>query len=227
MIRNVIGFGCSWIHGDEIVHPTADPASKEYRLYREKNCTLGQLGNILGAKKVENYGIAGGSLQSTQWEFSQWVQTKRTFPDTLVVIGLTEASRVSWWNGPNKNSSEFGGQYIHNHSIHPKHPWGQFSKFYYTNCDDQDLQNINYWNTVNFFYNYCKIRNIRLFMFNVFTPPLIMEEVVDSEWNARNYMHSVQHVNGDVLAPGKHPNEKGSQVLAERLHNMINSAKII
>jgi len=228
MIARVVGFGCSWIHGDEIEHPTAEPGSKEYRVYREQNCTLGQLGKLFGKKvKVENYGIGGGSLQSTQWEFSRWCYRNDIKDDTLVVIGLTEASRMSWWNGPNKEAQKFGGRYMHNHWVYPGHPWEEFVKFYYSNSDEHRLWSINYWHAVTFFHNYCSMHNVPLFMFNVFAPPCDMEQVVNSSWNARGYMHSLQHKQKDVLAPGKHPNENGSIILAERLYDMINSAKIV
>lgn len=230
MIKRIAGFGCSWIHGDEIEHPTAEPGSKQYREYQEKNCTFGQLSKLLGIKyssaRVINRGVSGGSLQSTQWEFSNWMQRNTPGADTLVVVGLTEASRQSWWNGPNKDNAKYGGRYMHNHWVHPGHPWEDFVKFYYGNSDEHKLWALNYWTTVTFIHNYCSVHGVPLFMFNVFPAPMDMPEVFNSSWNARGYMHSIQHGEGDVLAPGKHPNEKGSIILAERLHHMIDSAKI-
>ena len=228
MIKRIVGFGCSWIHGDEIEHPTAEPGSKEHRVYREQNCTLGQLAKLMKVKpfNVDNRGIGGASLQCIQWEFGRWAMRNTATNDTLVVVGLTEASRMSWWNGPNKNSKH-GGRYMHNHWVYPGHPWEDFVKFYYANSDEHKLWAMNYWHTVTFIHNYCSVHNLPLFMFNVFAPPCDMEEVVDSSWNARGYMHSVHHKEGDVLALGKHPNEKGSIILAERLHHMIDSAKIL
>lgn len=231
MIKRILGFGCSWIYGDEIEHPTAEPGSREHRIYREQNCTFGQLSNLLGIKynsnNVINKGIGGGSLQSTQWEFSNYMQSSQVNSETLIVIGLTEASRMSWWNGPNKNNDKYGGRYMHNHWIHLGHPWQDFVKFYYANSDEHKLWSMNYWNAVMFFYNYCSVNGIPLFMFNVFAPPCDLDQVQNSDWNARGFMHSIQNKEGNVLAPGKHPNEKGSIILAERLHQMIDSAKII
>ena len=230
MINRIVGFGCSWIHGDEIEHPTAEPGSPDARTYQEQNCTFGQLSKLLGipysSARVVNRGISGGSLQSTQWEFSNWMHRNAPGSDTLVIVGLTEASRMSWWNGPNRNS-KYGGRYMHNHWIHPGHPWEDFVKFYYANSDEHKLWSLNYWTTVTFIHNYCSVHGIPLFMFNVFPAPCDMLEVSDRSWNARGYMHSIQNKEGDVLAPGKHPNEKGSIILAERLHHMIDSAKIV
>ena len=223
MIKHIVGFGCSWIHGDEIEHPTAEPGTKEHRVYREQNCTLGQLGQLINKRAtISNLGISGGSLQCTQWEFSRWAQRAGNLKDTMVVIGLTESSRMSWWNGPNKNQDKFGGRYMHNHWIYPGHPWEDFVKFYYANSDEHKLWASNYWNAVTFFKNYCTVHNIPLFMFNVFPPPCTMDEVIASDWNARGYMHSIQYAENDVLAPGKHPNEKGSKILAEKLYSLIN-----
>ena len=226
MIKRIVGFGCSWIHGDEIEHPTAEPGSREHRVYQEKNCTFGQLAKNIGIKydsaRVVNRGISGGSLQSTQWEFSKWMNSNNPGPETLVVVGLTEASRQSWWNGPNKNNAKYGGRYMHNHWIHPGHLWEDFVKFYYANSDEHKLWSMNYWTTVTFIHNYCTVHNVPLFMFNVFPAPCDMPEVTNSSWNARGYMHSIQNSEGDVLAPGKHPNEKGSKILADKLASLIN-----
>ena len=110
MKSHLVGFGCSWIHGDEIDHPTASPGTKEHRVYRESNCFLGQLGAQLGMT-VENYGISGSSLQSTLWEFARWAQSCEDTSRYLVVIGLTDDARTSWWNGPNRNNAKYGGDY--------------------------------------------------------------------------------------------------------------------
>jgi len=223
MIKKLVGFGCSWIQGDEIEHPTEQPGSRRHRLYREKNCTLGQLGKLLGAKRVENYGISGGSLQSTQWEFLKWAQSVDDYSDTMVVVGLTESSRTSWWNGPNKNKSQFGGKYMHNHLVYPGHPWEDFVKFHYVNSDDDELRVINYRQTVLLIHNHCSVNNIPLFIFNVFPSPYATKMVTHPSWNARGYMHRLDSEGQPVLAPGKHPNEHGSRLLAEKLYSMVNS----
>lgn len=216
MINQVIGFGCSWIHGDEIIHP--NPATeKDSRLYREENCTLGQLAKMFNASAL-NYGISGGSLQSTMWEFMRYKPDPGS-ANTLVVVGLTEASRQSWFTKDNRSP------YMHSHWTHDHHTWHDFVKFYTVHSDCEQLWRMNYNMAVEFFRNYCQVHHIPLLMFDVFPPPSRVESVTD--WNARGYIQQVHHTHGDCLAPHYHPNEKGCKLLAEKLYNLCFDAKII
>jgi hypothetical protein len=206
MIRNIAAFGDSWIHGDEIEHPDPTATDKQKRLYREENCTIGQLGKLLGLT-VENYGVSGNSLQGTVWEFYRWLNdehrhTDATPQETLVVVGLTESSRNSWWNNNN---------YVHNHIMHDRHPWNTFVKHHYAHNEDETVERMRYWETTEFFYNWCKTNLVELLMFNIFSPPYLSNLVVNPSWNMRG------EVSGDMLAPGKHANEKGSVHLANHL----------
>jgi hypothetical protein len=206
MIRNIAAFGDSWIHGDEIVHPDPAASEKEKRLYREENCTIGQLGKLLGLT-VENYGVSGNSLQGTVWEFYRWLNdehrhTDATPQETLVVVGLTESSRNSWWNNNN---------YVHNHIMHDRHPWNTFVKHHYAHNEDAHIEQMRYWETTEFFYNWCNTNAVKLLMFNIFSPPYLSNLVVNPSWNMRG------EVSGDMLAPGKHANETGSVHLANHL----------
>jgi hypothetical protein len=214
MICNIAAFGDSWIYGDEIEHPDPNATDKQKRLYREANCTVGQLGKLLGVT-VENYGVSGNSLQGTVWEFYRWLNdehrhTDATPQETLVVVGLTESIRESWWNGPDRYGA-FGGNYVHNHTVFPEHPWHKFVKHYYTHCDDKQLQQTRYWQTTEFFHNWCQVNGSKLLMFNIFPPPYLSDLVTHPSWNMRG------EVSGDMLAPGKHANEKGSVHLANHL----------
>ena len=227
MIQEIAGFGCSWIAGDEIQHPTADINSEQGRIYREENCTLGKLGQLLEVKRVYNYGISGGSLQSTQWEFFRWVKThlnQRPDPSqTLIVVGLTEASRQSWFTNDKQS------RYMHSHWIHPGDSWEDFLKFYSVNADNHHLWKTNYWVTANFFHSFCYTRGLKLLMFNVFPPPDCSLSILHHpKWDARTFMAQQDYASSEpLLAEHKHPNEKGSIVLAERLYKMSKDAKII
>jgi hypothetical protein len=207
MIDKIVGFGCSWIHGDEIEHPNPS-TDKERRLYREQNCTLGQFASLMGVKKVFNYGISGGSLQSTMWEFNKYAGhfDKK---NTLVVIGLTEASRQSWFNKDHRSP------YMHSHWNHDNHTWNKFIKFYLVHSDCEQLWNINHQIAVEYFRNYGIANKLALLQFNVFPPPKLVPGVPN--WNARGFVQEMHHKHGECLAPGHHPNEKGSKFLAEKL----------
>jgi len=207
MIRNIAAFGCSWIHGDEIEHPNPQ-TEKERRIYREENCIVGQLGKLLGMT-VENYGIKGNSLQGTVWEFYHWLNDDHRHTDaapeeTLVVVGLTESSRNSWWNNGNPQ-----------HSVNYNESWHDHVKWHQVYNNDPKAQEIAYWQTTEFFHNFCHTYNIKLLQVNVFSPPYISELVYDPTWNMRNELSEYP----DMLTPGKHPNEKGAIHLANHLYN--------
>lgn len=222
MKTHLVGFGCSWIQGDEIDHPTAIPGTKEHRVYRETNCFLGQLGVQLGLC-VENRGISGSSLQSTLWEFSRWARTTKDQSKYLVLIGLTDDARMSWWNGPNRDSEKYGGDYMHNHWDHPGHMWHEFIRWHSVMCDDLDYRAMNYWTATNFFDSYCAKHQISLLQINVFRPTNIvhLDSIHDPEWNMRGAMQP------DHLAPGRHPNEHGAKWLADYFTSVIKSRKIL
>lgn len=222
MIRGIVGFGCSWIHGDETEHPTAQPDTRDHRIYREQNCFLGRLAGKLDLE-CENRGVSGGSLQSTMWEFSRWQQEAVDPANWLVIIGLTESSRASWWNGPNRDSRHYGGDYMHNHWDHPRHKWHDFIKWHLTQCDDADLWEMNYWIAANFFDSYCRVNSIPLLQINVFRPNQIfsLPSLYDPNFNMRGAMKP------EWLAPGKHPNEIGSEWLAEHFTSVIKSRNIL
>jgi hypothetical protein len=215
MIKNIAAFGDSWIYGDEIEHPDPNAVYKQKRLYREEHCIVGQLGRQLGLF-VENYGVSGNSLSGTVWEFHHWLtdehrHTNATPQETLVVVGLTECSRESWWNNNN---------FVHNHIMHDRHPWNDFVKHHYLHNETDEFQRIKYWQTTEFFYNYCKANSIPLLMFNVFAPPYQSNLVTTPGWNMRGEMaHRL-----DELAPGMHPNEKGCKHLANILTPLANNA---
>jgi hypothetical protein len=80
-IRKIVGFGDSWMFGDELLDPklaAQDPDAHccwvQNTHYRESHCFLGLLGQHYDWP-TENFGIPGGSLDSTQWTYLVVVTT--------------------------------------------------------------------------------------------------------------------------------------------------------
>jgi len=217
MIKRIVGFGDSWIHGDGLVE--VRDHSKASRQYREQHCLIGQLAERLqipyDSALVKNFGISGGSLQSTQWEFAQWAQQEIDFSDTLIVVGLTESSRQSWWQSKNVN-------YMHNHHVFPGHGWEDFVKHYQTYSNDELLWRMNYWITTEFFHNWATVNHAKLAMFNIFPAPVESPHVIQNNWNMRGELARLEHAVGEVTAPCKHPNKKGYNLLAKKLFSLLN-----
>jgi len=222
MIKRVVGFGDSWIHGDGLVE--VQDYSKESFWYREQNCLIGQLAEFLqipyDSDAVKNFGTSGGSLQSTQWDFTQWAKQETDFSNLLVVVGLTESSRQSWWQSGDVN-------YIHNHNVFPGHSWDEFVKHYQTHSNDESLWQMNYWIATEFFYNWAVTNNVKLAMFDIFPAPIESPHVIQSNWNMRGELARLEHTVGGVTAPCKHPNKKGYHLLANHLHKLLQSSKLV
>jgi hypothetical protein len=77
--KKIAGFGDSWVFGDELLDPfyaktnnLAHAGDRQNKPYRDQHCYLGLLGQHYGVP-VENYGIPGGSLDSTVWTFLKWL----------------------------------------------------------------------------------------------------------------------------------------------------------
>lgn len=208
--KRIVGFGCSWINGDEIEHPTALPGTREHRLYREQNCILGSLANKFGLD-AENHGISGGSFSTTRWEFEKWLD--RNDPDdAIVLVGLTESHRESWKYRRRQNPDS---EYVH--SIVPPREWMEFIKTWQVNCNNDDTQRSRYWEITEFFGNWGIANNVPVILFNVFPPPMYSRFVYRNDSNLRGYMHHCYHEGHDCLAPDKHPNELGAELSAEWL----------
>lgn len=230
MIKRIVGFGDSWIHGDGLVDVT--DSTKQSFHYRVQNSIIGQLAECLqipyDSANVVNHGTSGNSLQGTQWDFAQWAQSENNFDNTLIVVGLTESARQSWWRYQYTSRSEdYEVNYVHAHAIGKYPEWSDFIKFYQINANDPSLWKINYWLITEFFHNWAVANNTKLLMFNIFPAPIESPHVIDPHWNARGELARIEHEIGNVTAPCKHPNEKGYQLLAKHLHKLLQSSKIL
>jgi hypothetical protein len=228
MISRIVGFGDSWIFGDGLQEVGNQPTQRKYRV---QNGLIGQLAAHLAipydSATVVNHGVSGGSLQSTQWEFAQWAMRQENFGNTLVVIGLTESSRQSWFTKTFDQDGCARVNYAHSHTPGCFQGWENFIKFANVYANDKEMWSLNYWLTTEFFGSWAKINNIPLCMFNVFPAPITSPYVIEPEWNARGELARLEHESGNVTAPCKHPNEKGYHLLAKYLHKLLESSKII
>lgn len=226
----IAAFGDSWVWGDELVDPqlpNATAVSIENTPYRESHCFVGQVGRQLNVT-VENLAIPGGSLQSTIWNYLWWLNQQSTTDNVLVVVGLTDASRTSWYN-PNHQVCENDqpwNRYVH--SAWVKHTdcyndnWQQLAKLHTGLSDCEKLWELNYQQAVWFFHGQSMTRP--LLQFNVLNNwygnwP---SSLIWPDTNLRNLLRF--HTN--CWCNGRHPNELGHQIIAQALISQIESAII-
>ena len=226
--KKIVGFGDSWMWGDELFDPdlkdiaNPHPVMMENTPYRESHCFLGLLGKHYNVP-TQNFGVAGGSLQSSLWTYLWWLEHEQLDPrECLILVGHTEGNRdtfynprhVSYANDPPWN------KFVHSAWIHSgatcfDSDWVTMVKanMVLTNCNE--LSNLAYRQSVLFFegQNY-KFQN-NVIQFTTMGPSIH----IDAEgllWPEHGLASFVKD-NPELLAPNKHPNERGHAVIRDHL----------
>ena len=93
----LVGFGCSFTYGTELVNPDIDPANHWANArYRESNVWLGQLAKLLGATR-DNRAEPANSNYAIQYQFADWFNNNRDPNESVVVcVAWSELQRFSW-----------------------------------------------------------------------------------------------------------------------------------
>lgn len=227
--KKIVGFGDSWMWGDELLdptlvnHPHAHPVLMENTHYRESHCFLGQLGQHYGVE-TENFGIAGGSLQSTIWNYIWWLEHEPTPQDCLVLVALTTADRHSFYN-PDHHTYENDppwNRYVHSTWVHSgagniKPEWVDMVKKHMVLTDCRRLADLNYVHAVLFFDGQTN-DTAGVLQFNSMPPQKLMYKPSLLWPNiGLDTMFSKLPHRQHLLAPGGHPNVAGHQWIAELL----------
>ena len=227
----IVGFGDSWVWGDELLdpklstHKNAHPILVENTSYRENNCFLGQLGQHYGVP-TENFGIPGGSLQSTIWTYLWW-RNHETVPlnRCAVLVGLTEPSRHTFYN-PNHvvyANDPLWNRFVHSAWIHsgnttPGDPWTQMVKSHMVLTDCATVHKLNYQQTVLFFEGQSCFETGTLLQFNTMSGIMSME-CSSMIWLDKS-LHQLLDTHPDrssLFAVQGHPNKKGHEILRDGL----------
>jgi hypothetical protein len=234
--KKIVGFGDSWMWGDELLdpvlvdHPRAHPVLMENTSYRETHCFLGLLGQHYGVP-TENFGIAGGSLQSTIWNYLWWLEHDPNPQDCLVLVALTSADRHSFYN-PNHHryaNDPPWNQYIHSAWVHSevgniKTEWVDMVKKHMILTDCKQLSDLIYAQTVLFFDGQIQ-DTAGVLQFNSILPQKLMQRP-SLLWPdlALQVMFSKLPHRQHLLAPGGHPNVAGHDWIAQLLIPEIDRA---
>jgi hypothetical protein len=240
--KKIIGFGDSWMWGDELLDPDLhkynypgmlEPTLHHNTFYRENNCFLGLVGQRYGIPTL-NFGIAGGSLQSSIWTYLWWLEHEtEPIDECLILVALTSPDRWSFYN-PNHVSYEFDppwnrfvhGSWVHSDSTCYSDQWASIIKNLFVVSDCQQLQQLNFDQAVYFFQGQSAINNKNILQFrsadwpisatrsvsSIISPDLSLATLIrqDSNWQ-------------QLLAPKHHPNEQGHKLIAHHLINYIDS----
>lgn len=237
--KKIVGFGDSWMYGDELLDPVLASTDKDAHScwvqnvpYREQHCFLGLLSQHYGTP-TENFGIPGGSLQSTIWTYLWWLEHEPNPEQCLVLVALTEADRTSFYN---PNHEHYSNDPIWNKFVHST--WIHFGssvigaeftdmiKRYLVLTDSRELSALNYQQAVLLFDSISHKRKIPTLQFHVMPPPVIinLDTIIEPDFSWTMHFRDRQdNQKRELIMPGGHPNELGHQIVRDRLISQIDS----
>jgi hypothetical protein len=220
--------------GDELLDPVLAAAEPDAHCcwvqnvdYREQHCFLGLLGQHYGIP-TENFGIPGGSLDSTQWTYLWWLDHESNPESCLVLIFLTESNRASFYNPRHVHYSNdpHWNKFVHSTWVHfgssvigPE--FTDMIKRYLTLTECADLWDIRYRQAVMFFDGQRARLGIPTLMFNTLPPVSPVPGIQSLAWPDFAWTHYFRDhpANRDrgLIMPGGHPNERGHEIIRDRL----------
>jgi hypothetical protein len=236
----IVGFGDSWMYGDELLDPnlvTHEHAHATLHLntpYREGHSFLGLLGAHYGVP-TENFGIPGGSLESTEWTYLWWLDHEPQPEQCLVLIFLTESNRASFYN-PNHihySNDPPWNKFVHSTWVHfgssvigPE--FTDMIKRYLVLTECPELWDLRYRRTVMLFDSHALRAGITTMMFNTMPPVRRMPGITtlrwpDFAWTEYFRDHALNRDRG-LIMPGGHPNERGHEIIRDMLIPEIDRA---
>lgn len=220
-------FGDSWVWGDELVDPSGvdlKPYSADNTNYRESHCFAGVIARHYNVP-VENFAIPGGSLQSTIWNYIWWQQNRSNHESTLILVGLTDAGRMSYYNSDHvvyPNDPPWN-RYVHSTWIHApecySEEWVTMVKSNIGLTSSEENSRLNYLQAVLFFHGQPNVVQFNTINTQPITAPT---SLICSGQSLRSILN--EHTN--CWAPKKHPNEQGHQIIANLLISYLDSSII-
>jgi hypothetical protein len=182
---------------------------------------LGLIGKHYGIP-TENFGIPGGSLQSTIWTYLWWLEHEQIdLNECLILIGHTGSSRMSFYNPAHviyPNDPEWNrfmhSAWMHTGFVNSLPDWSNMIKLHTVLTECRELCKLNYRQNVEFFHGQYHTVNKNVLQFCTIEPPMVCK-AKNLIWPDRSLPHLVNHPM--YLAPERHPNERGHEVIRDHL----------
>lgn len=223
-MKKIVAFGDSFVWGDELVDPALGPEGMpflvENKQYREQHCFTGQLAEHYGVSS-ENFGIPGGSLQSTVWTYLWWLDNEQLpVEDCLVLVGLTETSRQTFYNPRHQVFSNDApwNRFVHSAWVHNSRAagdWGDLVRLHTTLTDCEQSRALSLRQT-QLLFDRATHPVVQFFTLRVEPTPYAYSTQTDDEI-------SLKDLAGTDLKPHGHPNEKGHTSIKEHLQKRIDT----
>lgn len=232
--RQIVGFGDSWVWGDELLDPklqNTDDAfcsSRRNVVYRESHCFLGLLGQHYQVP-VLNLSWPGSSLQSTIWSYLWWLNNHVDTKDTLVLVAHTVSSRHSFYNPEHRSFSNDPpwNKFVHDSWVHSSQgshsdTWVDMIKLHTVLTDCVELHKLKYQQSVLFFEGQNTSKIAGLVQFCSLTPPTVID-TSSLIWPDSSLDQMLPCTN-EFRYKGGHPNEFGHQLIQKHLISAIDNA---
>ena len=232
--KKIVGFGDSWMYGDELIdprlleeNPDAHSSDSANTYYRTNKCFLGLLGERYQVP-VENFGLPGGSMQSSIWTFLWWLENEKLpLEDCLILVGHTDSDRLSFYNPAHISYSDDPpwNKFIHSTWVE----YGSSSvpsefrqmikqQLVLTNCPE--FCKLNYMQTVMMFDGIAARKNLNMKQFHIMPeevplnlPSAIWPGFCTTLW----FRDHPGNQKRELVKPGGHPNEVGHEMIRDKL----------
>lgn len=226
MIKKIVGFGDSWMWGDELIdpalrdQPNAHPMLESNRAYRESRCFLGRLAASLDVP-MENFGWPGASLASTRWCYHWWQQHETVQrSECLVLVALTDSSRHSFYNPQHQvySNDPPWHRFVHSAWVHSGNSsdspdWIDMVKKHMVLTDCETAHRLNWLDTAEFFQGQAA-RHRALLQFNTSdtAPDLSVPTLL---WPGSKIQDRLRRMPNwsDFFAEHGHANETGHEII--------------
>ena len=224
MTKHLVSFGCSWVWGEALEDkslntPSWDRAHKPYRDSHTFTGLLAEKYNLTYA----TYAESGSSIKSALWEFTRWIANtpKDELDESIVIVGLTEASRTSWFDSfDNKN------KYMHSKLVQRgllnnpnSDSWEAMFKMHLVLQDSDEFRESEYETLVRSFDGIAYRLGVPLLMVNVFGNNY--SRTVETIKHIEPLIDIIRDDKSLVAFDGAHPNEKGHKIIADLLDKDI------
>ena len=218
----LIGFGCSFTYGSELIDPNIDEWDRHHSntAYRERHCWLGELADRLDIDYT-NLAEPGASNYSIQEKFASYIHSCDN--NIIICVGWTSHLRNSWWSDReqrwvhdgfirNENETLFGASFkewlIHSHK----------------RCEQVTLNAKLFVNSV------CKSKDIKILQFDALAnvnSPRYPNYHMQGRSMQDVLMAEGKMLGREFLASGGHPNEAGHRHYLDLMMEWIKAKKIV
>lgn len=241
-VKKIVAFGCSWTYGDELVDPTLEltdlaPGAhhNQNENYRLHHCFAGQVASHFDLE-LENLAFPGSSLESMRWNLNWWINNSVDKEECLIVAGLTDASRQSWYNPRHVISDIDPPWNRHMHGTWLKQPnpdidenWFKLQKLFLGMSYHRNWAEFNYQQTIMMFDHVRLAHNVPVVQINTLLNeyPSACPSLLYPNNCFKNILSAQNNRQNPLFCINGHPNENGHKIIADHLIKHIKSSIIL